>query len=151
MTKMKQKLEQTGKTNKKISKIAHRVGRRAAPTTDFSIKLGELLKKARELKQLRQADVAKALGLAIAVYGRYERGEATLTVARLLEICKITGISPFDIIFALDPTILNENIETANNIHVIQNRINNMTSDQLNVLLSLTVAFDSSDNKIQKS
>lgn len=148
MVKMKQKLEQTAKTNKKTSKNNPRVGRRAAPTTEFSIKLGELLKKARERKQLRQADVAKALDLAIAVYGRYERGEATLTVARLLEICKITGISPFDIIFELDPTILNDDIETANNIHVVQNRINNMTADQLKVLLSLTVAFDSSDSEM---
>ena len=151
MTKMKTKLEQTAKSNKKISKNNHHVGRRAAPTTEFSIKLGELLKKARERKQLRQADVAKALGLAIAVYGRYERGEATLTVARLLEICKITGISPFDIIFELDPTVLNDDVKTAQNIHIIQNRINNMTADQLEVLLSLTVAFDKSDSETQKS
>lgn len=122
-----------------------RVGRHSAPTTPFSLHLGELLKKSRERKQLRQADLAKALDLAIAVYGRYERGEATLTVKRLLDICKITGISPYEIIFELDSTFLNKDRETAENIYTVQKRINNMTAEQLKVLLSLTIAFESKD------
>lgn len=131
----------TAQTKQKRVKTK-RVGRHSAPTTEFSRRLGELLKKSRERKQLRQADLAKALDLAIAVYGRYERGEATLTVKRLLDICKITGISPYDILFELDPEFVNKDLETAKNIFTVQKRINNMTAEQLKVLLSLTVAFE---------
>lgn len=55
--------------------------------------IGEKIKKIREIKGLKQEDVAKSLGLSVNQYGKLERDESSITVERLGEIAKVLGVS----------------------------------------------------------
>ena len=59
--------------------------------------LGNKFKKARELANLKQTDVAEAAGLNANYYAQIERGEINLSVKKLQSIAKVLNIKSIDI------------------------------------------------------
>ena len=51
-----------------------------------SARIGEKIRKIRELKGLKQSNLAEKLGLTMNGYGKIERGETTITLERLEQI-----------------------------------------------------------------
>lgn len=76
-------------------------------------KIGNSLRKIRELKGFKQETVAKKLGLTTNGYGKIERGESTLNLDRLNQIAEVFGFSINDIL-NFDESII-YNIEEMNN------------------------------------
>ncbi len=59
----------------------------------FAAEFGHVLREARRRKGLRQGEVAEALHLSIAVYGRMERGKLLPSVTVLRELCGVLDAS----------------------------------------------------------
>lgn len=72
-------------------------------------KIGENLRKIREIKGIKQESVAKQLGITTNGYGKIERGETTLNIKRLEEIAEILGINALDIMQFDESVIFNIN------------------------------------------
>jgi len=62
------------------------------------VKLGENINKLRELKNYTQQYLADELGISLSGYGKIERDQTEITMARLLEIAKILEIDLFSLI-----------------------------------------------------
>ena len=62
------------------------------------MKLGENIKKLRELKNYTQQYIADELGISLSGYGKIERDQTEITLSRLLEIAKILDIDLFSLI-----------------------------------------------------
>ena len=54
-----------------------------------SLAIGQKLRKIRELKDYKQAYVARQLGISAVAYGKIERGESDITLSRLGKIAEI--------------------------------------------------------------
>nr|WP_250811967.1 helix-turn-helix transcriptional regulator [Neorhizobium tomejilense] len=80
---------------------------------DLDVKIGEALRASRERRDLTRPDLAPMLGLTPQVYGRYERGEAKLSVTRLVHLAEILDFSPLDVISAAAPHVMGRTIEEA--------------------------------------
>ena len=76
-------------------------------------KIGNSLRKIREIKGLKQETVAKKLGLTTNGYGKIERGESNLNLDRLNQIADVFGISTQDIL-NFDESVI-YNIQSMNN------------------------------------
>lgn len=61
-------------------------------------KLGDRIRKFRQLKDIKQSYISKMLGLSISAYGKIERGETQITIERLQEIGAFLGFSVSDIL-----------------------------------------------------
>jgi transcriptional regulator with XRE-family HTH domain len=61
-------------------------------------KIGNSLRKIREIKGMKQEAVAKKLGITTNGYGKIERGESNLNLERLNQIAEVFGISTQDIL-----------------------------------------------------
>lgn len=64
-------------------------------------KTGEQLKKYRRIKDLRQADVAKAIGVPPSTYANWEQGTSRPSADQLVEICRVLDVSA-DAMLALE-------------------------------------------------
>jgi transcriptional regulator with XRE-family HTH domain len=62
------------------------------------MQIGEKIRKIRELKGLKQENIATALGMSVTAYGNLERGDTNLTYEKLEEIAKAMDITVSDII-----------------------------------------------------
>lgn len=72
-------------------------------------KIGDNLRKIREIKGIKQESVAKQLGLTTNGYGKIERGETSLNIKRLEEIVVILGVNALDIMQFDENIIFNIN------------------------------------------
>ena len=72
-------------------------------------KIGENLRKIREIKGIKQESIAKQLGLTTNGYGKIERGETSLNIKRLEEIAEILGVNALDIMQFDENVIFNIN------------------------------------------
>jgi transcriptional regulator with XRE-family HTH domain len=72
-------------------------------------KIGDNLRKIREIKGIKQESVAKQLGLTTNGYGKIERGETSLNIKRLEEIAEILGVNALDIMQFDENIIFNIN------------------------------------------
>jgi transcriptional regulator with XRE-family HTH domain len=72
-------------------------------------KIGDSLRKIREIKGIKQESVAKQLGLTTNGYGKIERGETSLNIKRLEEIAEILGVNALDIMQFDENIIFNIN------------------------------------------
>jgi transcriptional regulator with XRE-family HTH domain len=90
----------------------------------------EILKKiraAREIKGFSQEYVASKIGIETVNYGRIERGQAKLSVERLIKICKILELNPAELFEKNENQILTylQNIyETETEILLILKKLN---------------------------
>lgn len=51
-------------------------------------RIGEKIRKIRELKGLKQENIAKELGMSLGGYGKIERGESSISIERLQKIAE---------------------------------------------------------------
>jgi len=72
-------------------------------------KIGDNLRKIREIKGIKQESMAKELGITTNGYGKIERGESAIKIDRLEQIANILGISAMDIMQFDDSIIFNIN------------------------------------------
>lgn len=72
-------------------------------------RIGENLRKIREIKGIKQESVAKQLGLTTNGYGKIERGETSLNIKRLEEIAEILGVNAIDIMHFDENVVFNIN------------------------------------------
>jgi transcriptional regulator with XRE-family HTH domain len=75
------------------------------------MQIGEKIRKIRELKGLKQENIATALGMSITAYGNLERGDTNVTYDKLEEIAKAMEVTVQDII----------NLPEQINIHSVTN------------------------------
>lgn len=80
---------------------------------DLDRRIGEAIRNIRKKKDLARPDLAPMLGLTPQVYGRYERGEANLSVTRLLHLAEILDFSPVDVISAAAPHVIGKSAQEA--------------------------------------
>jgi transcriptional regulator with XRE-family HTH domain len=62
------------------------------------MKIGQNIRRIREIKHLQQEAVAEALGMSVTAYGNIERGHADVNFSRLGEIAKALGVTEEDIV-----------------------------------------------------
>ena len=62
------------------------------------MKIGENIKKLRELKNYTQLYLADELGISLSGYGKIERDQTEITMARLLKIAAILEVDLFTLI-----------------------------------------------------
>ncbi|HEY8399709.1 MAG TPA: helix-turn-helix domain-containing protein [Cytophagaceae bacterium] len=55
--------------------------------------LGTKIRKLRELRNLKQEDMADKLGISLTSYGKLERDETDISMERLEQIAKVLGLS----------------------------------------------------------
>jgi transcriptional regulator with XRE-family HTH domain len=73
------------------------------------VKIGDRLKRIRELKGKKQESVARELGLSTNGYGKIERGESSLSLDRLEKIARVLDVSALDILKYDDSIVFNIN------------------------------------------
>jgi transcriptional regulator with XRE-family HTH domain len=61
------------------------------------MQLGNKIRKIRDLKGLKQEDIAEKLNITAQAYGKIERNETKLDVDRLAQIAEILGMTPDDV------------------------------------------------------
>ena len=61
-------------------------------------KLGDRIRKYRQLKDMKQSYISRMLGISVSAYGKIERGETHLTINRLTEISEFLGFSVQEIL-----------------------------------------------------
>ncbi len=62
------------------------------------MKVGEKIRKMRDLKGLSQENMAQAMGISTSAYGKIERDETEITLAKLEEIAKVFQVNVIDIL-----------------------------------------------------
>ena len=72
-----------------------------------SARIGEKIRKIRELKGLKQSNLAEKLGLTMNGYGKIERGETTLTLERLEQISEALGMKVLDLMHFDEKVVFN--------------------------------------------
>jgi len=72
-------------------------------------KIGDNLRKIREIKGIKQESIAKQLGITTNGYGKIERGETSLNIKRLEEIAEILGVNALDVMQFDENIIFNIN------------------------------------------
>ena len=60
--------------------------------------IGDKIRKIREIKDLKQDDVADRIGISSSAYGKLERDETNITHERLEQIAKVFDLSVSDIL-----------------------------------------------------
>jgi transcriptional regulator with XRE-family HTH domain len=60
--------------------------------------IGNNIRKIREIKGLKQENLAKNLGITTNGYGKIERGESSINIDRLNQIAEALGVSTLDIL-----------------------------------------------------
>ena len=68
-----------------------------------SARIGEKIRKIRELKGLKQSNLADKLGMTMNGYGKIERGETTITMERLEQISNALDMKVLDLLHLTQP------------------------------------------------
>ncbi len=71
------------------------------------MKVGENIRKIRELRGIKQDDLATMLGITQTAYSKIERNETDLTLPRLSQIADKLGVKEEDILFWDPSTVFN--------------------------------------------
>jgi transcriptional regulator with XRE-family HTH domain len=72
-----------------------------------SARIGEKIRKIRELKGLKQVNVAEKLGMTLNGYGKIERGESTITMERLEQVSNVLGMKVLDVLHFDEKVVFN--------------------------------------------
>jgi transcriptional regulator with XRE-family HTH domain len=104
-----------------------------------AIQIGQKIKKLRELKNLTQDHMAKALGVSQSAYSRMEMGDAEITYKRLEVISEELGMKPEDVITFNESMVFNVmHNDTANGLVINNNQLSeaekNLYQQQIDLL-----------------
>ncbi|GGG13021.1 transcriptional regulator [Rhizobium wenxiniae] len=112
-------------------------------------RISSYLTNAREHAGISRADFAAMIGLATAVYGRYERAESRMTVTRMIHLCELLDILPIDIISVVAPHLYGRTPEEAKDYveltHIIRNLPHDTVRDLMGLLKRMTPDTTASD------
>lgn len=110
--------------------------------------IGNNIRNLRELKNLTQTHMAEALNMSVSGYGKIERDETEITIARLKEIAKVLEVDYSQVLEFDKSNVFNihDNHHT-NGIGIIQNQQVNQES-KLEELLQQVIK-DNQDFKQQ--
>lgn len=98
--------------------------------SDADISIGFTIRQLRTKRRLSQTEVARALGISFQQFQKYEQGKNRIPASRLVEIAKVIGVTPHDILRwsndgmspgALDPACQTVDRKAADLWHRIQN------------------------------
>lgn len=78
------------------------------------MKIGEKIRTLRELKNLKQENMATAMGISLTAYGNLERGETPITYDKLEQIANILQVTVQDIVNMPDELTINNFNSTFN-------------------------------------
>jgi transcriptional regulator with XRE-family HTH domain len=92
------------------------------PVVTYSSLVGKILARERELRRMKQGDLALAVGLSQSAYSRLESGESVLNLSQLRNVCTQLGVSPAAILSAADQC---ESELRRQNVDVISEKPNN--------------------------
>jgi transcriptional regulator with XRE-family HTH domain len=93
------------------------------------MQIGEKIRKIRELKGLKQENIATALGMSVTAYGNLERGDTHLTYEKLEQIAGVLEVPVQDIVTMPDELSMN-NFGTNSGVQFSAN-IANVTSPEI--------------------
>lgn len=71
------------------------------------MQIGEKIRKIREMKGLKQENIATALGMSVTAYGNLERGDSNLTFEKLEQIAGVLEVTVQDIVSMPDELTIN--------------------------------------------
>jgi transcriptional regulator with XRE-family HTH domain len=71
------------------------------------MQIGEKIRKIREMKGLKQENIANALGMSVSAYGNLERGDTQLTFEKLEQIAGVLEVPLQDIVSMPDELTIN--------------------------------------------
>lgn len=74
------------------------MGRKMQAVTSYNIIVGRILEQRRKEKNLEQSDVASHLDISQSAWSRIERGQTTISVEHLTEVCGLFGIEPHEVL-----------------------------------------------------
>lgn len=75
---------------------------------EMKIDIGKRVKEIRTKMHMSKNAFAKLIGMKNQYLGTVENGQKGLTVEKVIEICKLTGVSSDYILFGVDNTIENK-------------------------------------------
>ncbi len=104
-----------------------------------ALQIGHKIKKLRELKNLTQDHMAKALGVTQGAYSRMEQGEIEITYSKLEIISEKLGMKPEDVITFNESMVFNVmHNETGNGLVINNNQLSeaekNLYQQQIDLL-----------------
>ncbi|GAB4277995.1 MAG: hypothetical protein Kow0068_01400 [Marinilabiliales bacterium] len=77
----------------------------------------QTIRKIRRLKNIRQADLAKALGVSQSNYAKLENSKIELTIAKLFKISEILKVHPCEILFPEEYSSIAGSVEKSQGIN----------------------------------
>lgn len=105
------------------------------------MQIGDKIKKIRDLKGLKQEEVAEKLNITPQAYGKIERNETKLDTERLHQIAEIFGITTEDIQGFDDKNMFVNNLKECENSQGTYFIMNNFSdTDKLYPLLEKVIA-----------
>ncbi|WP_312407121.1 helix-turn-helix domain-containing protein [Rhizobium sp.] len=112
-------------------------------------RIASYLQGAREKAGLSRAEFASMIGLATAVYGRYERADSRITVTRLIHLCELLDVMPIDIISEVAPHLYGRTADEAKDYveltHIIRNLPHETVRDLMGLLRRMTPENSAND------
>jgi transcriptional regulator with XRE-family HTH domain len=110
------------------------------------------IKEIRNEKRISQSDIAEYLGIANNNYGRIERGEGELTVARLFKIAEFLKVSPnellgFDVPKMVEPTVIIDESEKDKEIAELKKKLDELEKKN-NILEGNTLFIEAISRKL---
>jgi transcriptional regulator with XRE-family HTH domain len=114
------------------------------------MKVGENIRKIREIKGIKQDDLASMLGITQAAYSKIERNETDLTLPRLSQIAEKLGVKEEDILF-WDPSAIfnNSTVHSYNNFGTFYNQ--GLADKERDLYEKLLAAKDQESLALQKT
>jgi transcriptional regulator with XRE-family HTH domain len=104
-----------------------------------TFKIGNKIKKLRELRNLTQEHMAKSLGISQGAYSRMELGDTEITYSKLEKISEELGMKPEEVIAFNESMVFNVmNNQTGNGFVINNNQLSetekNMYEQQIMLL-----------------
>lgn len=88
------------------------------------MKIGNKIRKIRELKSITPKDMADRLNITTQSYHKIERDEVTINMDRLLELSEIFGMKPEDVISFDEKIVFKDNTLNDNATGVVLGNLN---------------------------
>lgn len=107
--------------------------------TDVDVEIGFRIRKARQLKQLSQTQVAILLGITYQQLQKYELGKNKISASRLTQIAKILNISEQELLNPHLSDIRNKHVTDSQNISTLWLKISD--KNHQNLVLKMMETF----------
>lgn len=72
------------------------------PAIPYAAVVGRVVQQHRELRGMKQADLAGILGITQSAYSRIEKGQTPMTITQLGQVASHLGLAPGDILRRVD-------------------------------------------------